>query len=176
MNRTQLTCIFSFILALGGLGTACTAEVFDETDIHPEYTGTGTDISGGGTGGTTDSGNGGTGGTIDQPDGCGGGCPDVQCTGNQDCAPDQFCLDTAPYCLFELQTYCTPRPTDCSGEAYQPVCGCDGQIYANECEAGAAGSSVGQATCPAPEGYVPCFVTYCEAAAEQCVGSSCVPL
>lgn len=61
------------------------------------------------------------------------------------CQSDEDCPDSA---------YCTTPPKKCGGVAlcrtrpelcpdvFEPVCGCDGETYANACSAAAAGASV----------------------------------
>jgi hypothetical protein len=63
---------------------------------------------------------------------------------------------------------CETAPDGCD-DVYMPVCGCDGQVHGNECEAHAAGSDVAAAGgCEAPEGYFPCGYMYCDVATSYC--------
>ena len=81
-----------------------------------------------GTGGTT--GVGGTGGTGKT---CGGlaGLP---------CAAGEICDLPTGHCCCDYFGTCAAKPQVCAA-VYQPVCGCDGRTYANDCTRQAAGVS-----------------------------------
>jgi hypothetical protein len=69
----------------------------------------------------------------------------LDCAGNFDCPPSQYCL-ASDGC--GTPGRCTRQPSDCDG-LIQPVCGCDGQSYTNECWAANAGTRVAsQGECP----------------------------
>ena len=59
------------------------------------------------------------------------------------CASNEYCAYTEGlYCGgADAEATCRPRPEVCDA-IYSPVCGCDGQSYANSCEASRAGSGV----------------------------------
>ncbi|MEI9942400.1 MAG: Kazal-type serine protease inhibitor domain-containing protein [Pseudomonadota bacterium] len=74
------------------------------------------------------------------------------------CAENEFCAyDETAACGAADQTgICVPKPSVCN-DISDPVCGCDGQTYANQCEAAAKGSSVQHAgACEAPSSGESC--------------------
>lgn len=82
--------------------------------------------------------------------------PGETCTFDGDCAVGEYCKleDGAcfePSFMHEmLEGTCTKKAEECY-EVYAPVCGCDSKTYGNDCEAAAAGVSVGSlGECPAP--------------------------
>jgi hypothetical protein len=99
--------------------------------------GGGTGGSPGGAGGT--SGKGGAAGTGGSPPGqlCGG-------LGGLSCGKGQFCNLAGNQCgTADAGGLCAPIPNNCpEGCSLEGICGCDGNIYCNECEANAKGVSV----------------------------------
>ncbi|MGA1840304.1 MAG: Kazal-type serine protease inhibitor domain-containing protein [bacterium] len=76
------------------------------------------------------------GASIDYTGQCSGSGTPVSCTGNSACSPGNYCNKTPGDCSGEGS--CVPVPELCPS-IWEPVCGCDGKTYANECEASKVG-------------------------------------
>jgi len=89
--------------------------------------------------------------------------PGGQACGEVMCGEGEYCDYGGNGCGdFEFdRATCMPLPEACD-EIYQPVCGCDGQLYDNPCTANAAGVDIGGfEQCTTPDGYFPCGYLFC---------------
>ncbi len=87
--------------------------------------------------------------------------------GGETCEPGEFCKFPNGTCdIVDNQGVCTPIPEACI-TIWDPVCGCDGVTYSNECHADAAGVSVnhqgecGSTACVASRDLSDPARTYC---------------
>jgi hypothetical protein len=127
--------------------------------------------SNGSTGGSSNTGTGGSPestSSASSGSGVGGG---AACGGiaGLPCAADEFCDFTDNSCGNADQGgTCQKRPMACD-TLYLPACGCDGQIYGNDCTAASAGHDVAPAgTCTPPTGMFACGQHFCKVATQYC--------
>jgi hypothetical protein len=91
-------------------------------------------------------------------------------TNDPACPGGTYCEWSDNMCGARNEGACTaiPRAVMCAISP-APVCGCDGQNYAGQCEAAKAGVDVSSnATCPEPTGMFRCGWSYCKHGAEYC--------
>ncbi len=103
------------------------------------------------------------------PDGGGSG---AACGGfaGLTCGATEYCDYGANTCgAADEQGTCQARPTSCN-DIYQPVCGCDGVVHGNACDAASAGSDVSdwEGSCTAPLDTFACGHRFCAAGTEYC--------
>jgi hypothetical protein len=110
----------------------------------------------------------GKGGGLPPTDGGGSG---AQCGGfgGGGCAADEWCDFGRNDCGgSDGSGTCKSRPIACD-DSFDPVCGCDGVVHSNECDAQAVGvdvSAVG--SCPAEPGFFNCGQRQCDLSTQYC--------
>jgi hypothetical protein len=153
MKRSLVVCV-----ALIAAGACLPEEILVATRqaASSSVASTSTAASGsGGAGGV--GGAGGSGGSAEVASGTGGagGEAPTTCYDNDDCQLDQYCGKSK---CTSAQGICKPRPSSCDA-TFQPVCGCNGITYYNDCLRRQYGATV--------RDYGECFFT-----ATTCAGSS----
>ena len=102
--------------------------------------------------------------------GAGGGLPGAVCGGfpGSTCAANEYCDYPDNTCGSADGTgTCKPRPMACDAVLVL-TCGCNGQIFSNECEANTAGQDVTTLGCKAPVGLFTCGEHFCDPKSQYC--------
>ncbi|MFN0250721.1 MAG: hypothetical protein ACKV2T_27825 [Kofleriaceae bacterium] len=121
------------------------------------------------------------------PDGGGSGSACGGFAGTS-CSSNEFCDFARNSCgATDEQGTCRTRPTACP-DLFDPVCGCDGVVHSNVCDANGAGTDVSAiGSCPVPAGEFTCGFRTCDLSNEFCLRTvsdrsgepdsfSCMPL
>jgi hypothetical protein len=86
-----------------------------------------------------------------------GGLAGLACEDSEYCAHDAHSCGTP-----DAAGTCWQRPVTCDS-TYQPVCGCNGMVYSNECMANLAGEDVSRTVaCEPPSGTMRCGYLLCD--------------
>lgn len=95
----------------------------------------------------------------------GAGAELVDC-GTDPCSDSEVCVPSAAGCNVTLGQCFAASEAFCTGGA---VCGCDGVIYDNRCEAYRAHVALDRVSeCEQPAGTIACVDRYCDAGTESC--------
>ena len=106
------------------------------------------------------------GGTSERPDAAAE--PSPTC-GSEICAADEHCNFFLDNCgNGNIIGGCVEKPTTCT-DTVAPVCGCDGQLHTNRCQASALGVDLdAEGNCPLEPGTFKCGFIQCDLATEYC--------
>jgi hypothetical protein len=85
------------------------------------------------------------------------------------CTSNEFCDFGRNTCgVTDEQGTCRQRPTACDDQ-FAPVCGCDGVVHSNQCDANASGADVdASGSCPVGAGELECGFRFCDKATQYC--------
>jgi hypothetical protein len=164
----RLTCLLLALAAL--IASGCT------TEQAASGSGAASGVGGGGAGGTGGAGGatGGAGGMGGATSGSGGtgGPSGPACDGTVDtwCGYPFYCDLPAGSCPGPgAAGVCADRPKSCAGVPDEMACGCNGQVYVNECEAHFEYVEVGSpADCVAPADPFACGPALCQHGTDYC--------
>lgn len=150
-------------LFFAALGVSCSEAVQDSGTYGGKGGAGGAPIGGGGAGG------GGAGGTDTGGVTTGGGGGPCGGISGGICEPSRYCDYIEDTCgVSDGDGSCEPKPEACT-DVIEPVCGCDGKVYNNACEAAAAGIDLqSMGGCPSPEGEFPCGPVFCSKTDQLC--------